>query len=53
MDEENYKRQKKSDKAKRKMELTGGLSNKHIRLKEALEEQKIRTEQTEWLKMDK
>jgi hypothetical protein len=34
------KRNKKADKAKKNFEMTGGLSQKHVRLREALLEQK-------------
>jgi hypothetical protein len=38
MDNIKTERRKKSDKAKEKFERTGGLSQKHIRLAEALKE---------------
>jgi len=38
--EPQAKRNKKTDKEKRNFELTGGLSQKHVRLREALMEQK-------------
>ncbi len=37
------KRNKKSDKAKKTYELTGGFSQKHIRLMEALKEKGVKT----------
>jgi hypothetical protein len=40
MDEPKVKRNKKSDKAKKNFELTGGKSSRHIRLQEALQEKK-------------
>jgi hypothetical protein len=38
MDDPKVKRNKKSDKAKRNFDLTGGKSSKHVRLQEALRE---------------
>jgi len=35
-DEPKVKRNKKSDKAKKNFEKTGGLSQKHVRMQEAL-----------------
>lgn len=40
MDNPIVKRNKKSDKAKRNFDLTGGKSAKHIRIQEALQEKK-------------
>jgi hypothetical protein len=40
MDEPNVKRNKKSDKAKKNFEKTGGLSSRHIRIQETLQQKK-------------
>jgi hypothetical protein len=41
MDGPDAKRNKKSDKAKKNWEKTGGLSQKHVRAMEALREKKV------------
>jgi hypothetical protein len=41
--EPQVKRNKKSDKAKKTHELTGGFSQKHIRLMEALKAKGVKT----------
>lgn len=43
---EDYKRRKKSDKAKEKYEKKGGFSSKHVRIIEALKEKSTSTVQS-------
>ena len=47
MDNIKTERKKKSDKAKEKYEHTGGFSQKHVRIAEALTERKIWSKKNE------